>query len=412
MKKIFTRKKLIIVLLIFIVAVSVFLVFNKNTKEPVFNANIMSLETKTIEQIISVKSTLDGIEKAEVVSPLNYEIVDIKVKEGDIVSKDQVLAVLDSEELEKDISEVESQIELMNLEQQEKLQSKQIEYDKALLQLKELEKSFNQNQILFENEIITEEAFKDIESELNTAKKNIESYNVANGKIVSTPAEEKLIEIKKKELLQKKEDLEKVYVRSPIDGTVTRVNVFLGRYANDTENEKAMFIIENLEQLQMKVYISEYDIGKIKKGQEVEIYSDILGQDFVNGTVARISPTAEQKENNSMERVIPVLIEVLEKPDELIAGVLATAKIKVDKSEDVLTVPSGALIQESDSAFKVFVINSDNTIKSISVEIGLETDLETEIYSSELTEGMKVIINPDNTYVDGMTVTPNEIGME
>ncbi|WP_326909506.1 efflux RND transporter periplasmic adaptor subunit [Sedimentibacter sp. MB31-C6] len=412
MKKIFTRKKLIIVLLIFIVAVSVFLVFNKNTKEPVFNANIMSLETKTIEQIISVKSTLDGIEKAEVVSPLNYEIVDIKVKEGDIVSKDQVLAVLDSEELEKDISEVESQIELMNLEQQEKLQSKQIEYDKALLQLKELEKSYNQNQILFENEIITEEAFKDIESELNTAKKNIESYNVANGKIVSTPAEEKLIEIKKKELLQKKEDLEKVYVRSPIDGTVTRVNVFLGRYANDTENEKAMFIIENLEQLQMKVYISEYDIGKIKKGQEVEIYSDILGQDFVNGTVARISPTAEQKENNSMERVIPVLIEVLEKPDELIAGVLATAKIKVDKSEDVLTVPSGALIQESDSAFKVFVINSDNTIKSISVEIGLETDLETEIYSSELTEGMKVIINPDNTYVDGMTVTPNEIGME
>lgn len=412
MKKIFTRKKLIIVLLIFIVAVSVFLVFNKNTKEPVFNANIMSLETKTIEQIISVKSTLDGIEKAEVVSPLNYEIVDIKVKEGDIVSKDQVLAVLDSEELEKDISEVESQIELMSLEQKEKLQSNQIEYDKALLQLKELEKSYNQNQILFENEIITEEAFKDIESELNTAKKSIESYNVVNGKIVSTPAEEKLIEIKKKELLQKKEDLEKVYVRSPIDGTVTRVNVFLGRYANDTENEKAMFIIENLEQLQMKVYISEYDIGKIKKGQEVEIYSDILGRDFVNGTVARISPTAEQKENNSMERVIPVLIEVLEKPDELIAGVLATAKIKVDKSEDVLTVPSGALIQESDSIFKVFVINSDNTIKSISVEVGLETDLETEIYSSELTEGMKVIINPDNTYVDGMTVTPNEIGME
>lgn len=408
MKKILAHKKLIIVLVIFIAAASLIIGFNKNSKDSETVANIIPLETKTIEQIISVKSALDGIEKAEVVSPLNYEIVDIKVKEGDIVAKDQVLAVLDSEKLKEEILSAENQIDLMKLEQKEKLRSMQIEYDKAYLQLQELEKSYNQNKVLLENEIITGESFEKIENSLIEARKTLESFNVVNGKIVLSEAEKKRMEIQEKDLAQKKDELENIYIKSPISGTVTRVNVNLGRYANDTEDGKAMFVIENLEKLQMKALISEFDIGKIKLGQEAEIYADVLGDDFVTGKVVRISPTAEQKDNNAIERVIPVLIEVTEKPGNLIAGVLANAKIKVEKAENVFAVPSGALVENDDSTLKIFTVNSDNSIKSIQVELGLETDLEAEVHSNELTEGMKVVINPDYTFTDGMKVTPNE----
>lgn len=412
MKKILKHKKAMIFLIILIIAITVVLLLNKDKKEPAVTANIISLESKTIEQIISVKSPLEGIEKAEVVSPLNYEIIDIKVKEGDIVTKDQILAVLDSEELQKEVSTAENQIALTNLEQQEKLKATQLEYDKALLALNELEMSYNQNKILFENEIITEEAFRKIENSLVEAKKSIESYNVVDGKIVLTHSEVKGIEIKKQELSQKKEDLEKVYIKSPIAGTVTRVNVNLGRYAKDTEDEKAMFVIENLDKLQMKVSISEFDINKIKAEQEVDIYSDVLSTNSAKGKVARISPTAEQKEANAMERVIPVLINVTEKPDGLIAGVLATAKIKVAKAENVFAIPSGALVQAENSGYKIYIINDDNSLKSIPVEIGLETDLESEIKSTELVEGMKVVVNPDITFIDGMIVTPNNNEVE
>ncbi|MBP1927219.1 RND family efflux transporter MFP subunit [Sedimentibacter acidaminivorans] len=413
MKKIFKKKKLIITFILLFIVVIVFIgVKKKNSKETFTSVNLIELSNKSIEKIISVKSTLDGIEKAEVVSPLNYEIVDIKVKEGDIVSKDQVLAILDSEELKKDIIEAENQIELMKLEQQEKLRTMQIEYDKSILQIEELEKDYNQNKELLENEIITEESFEKIKNSLLEAKKAIESYNVVNGKIVLPSAEEKRMEIQKYELDQKKENLEKVYIKSPIDGTVTRVNVNLGRYAKDTEDEKAMFVVENLDKLQMKVYISEFDINKIKPEQDVDIYSDVLSEDSAKGIVARISPTAEQKEANSMERVIPVLINVTEKPANLIAGVLATAKIKVAKAENVFAIPSGALVQDENSSYKIYILNDDNSLKSISVEIGLETDLETEIKGTELTEGMKVVVNPDITFTEGMIVTPNENEME
>jgi len=182
----------------------------------------------------------------------------------------------------------------------------------------------------------------------------------------------------------------------------------LGRYAKDTENEKAMFVVENLENLQMKVFISEYDIGKVMMGQEVEIYSDVMGDEKAKGVVARISPTAEQKDNNTMERVIPVVIDVAEMPDSLMAGVIATAKIKVDSALNVFAVPTGAIVTDENNQIKVFELKEDNSVKSIVVETGLETDLETEIKSSELVEMMKIVVNPDMSFKDGMIVTPNE----
>ncbi len=409
MKNIFKKKKVLIFLIVVIIAVVAYAALNSNKGEAEIAVNVLSLEKKTIEQIISVKAPLEGIEKADVVSPLNYEIIDIKVKEGDIVQKDQVLAVLDSEELEKQIATEENQIQLAQMEQQEKLKAAQVEYEKALLSVTELEKSYNQNKELLENDIITQEAFEKTENSLKEAKKNLESYNAVDGKIVLTAAEIKSIEIQKQELAKKKEDLDKVFIKSPIDGTVTRVNVNLGRYAKDTENEKAMFVVENLDKLQMKVSVSEFDIGKIKTGQEAEIFSDVMTSEAAKGVVARISPTAEQKESNAMERVIPVVIDITERPESLMAGVIATAKIKVDKAEDVFALPSGAMVADENGNKKIFVLNDDNSLKSITVETGLETDLETEITNSELTDGMKVVINPDLSYADGMIVTPNEV---
>jgi RND family efflux transporter MFP subunit len=408
MKNIFKKKKFYVILFIAIVVVSTIIALNKNKGTAEVFANALALEKKTIEQIISVKAPLEGIEKADVVSPLNYEIIDIRVKEGDIVQKDQILAVLDSEELEKQIASEENQIELAQLELNEKLKSLQIEYDKALLNVKELEKSYEQNKELLASDIITKEAFEKIENSLTEARKSLESFNAADGKIVLSTAELKRVEIQKQELEKKKEDLEKVFIKSPIEGTVTRVNVNLGRYAKDTENEKAMFVVENLNKLQMKVAVSEYDIGKIKIGQEVEIYSDVMINETAKGVVSRISPTAEQKDNNTMERVIPVVIDITERPESLMAGVIATAKIKVDRAENVFAVPTGALFTDENNQKKVYVLNDDNTIKSAIIETGLETDLETEIKSTELADGMKIIINPDLSFTDGMIVKPNE----
>ena len=145
MKNIFKKKKFVVILIVIIAIIVGIFYINSNKEAVETSANVVVLESKDIEQIISVKSPLEGIEKAEVVSPLNYEIIDIRVKEGDIVQKDQILAVLDNEELEKQIASEENQVELSRLQLDEKLKSLQIEYDKALLNITELEKNYEQN---------------------------------------------------------------------------------------------------------------------------------------------------------------------------------------------------------------------------------------------------------------------------
>jgi len=406
MKKFFTSKKAIVFVIVGALAAIIFWLATKGSKAPQVAANVSKLERKTLEHVISVKAPLEGIEKAEVTSPLNYKIIDIRVKEGDLVKKDDVLAVLDRVELEKEIEYEENQIELSKLEAEERIKALQIEYDKALASYRDMEKTYEQNKDLYENGVITEEAFKKTEKDLEDLKRSLDSYNAVNGKIQLSQADKKRIEIQEDQLKFKKEELEKVMIKSPIDGTVTRVNVNIGRYARDTENGQAMFVVENLEKLQMKASVSEFDVGKIKLNQEAEIYSDILGKGFAKGRVARISPTAEQKDANTMERVIPVLIDVTERPENLIAGVIATAKIRTEKKENVFAVPSGAIVQDGEE-YKIYILNEDNTLKSIPVEIGLETDLESEIIG-DLSEGMRYVINPDETFQEGMTVIPNE----
>ncbi|HHZ00520.1 MAG TPA: hypothetical protein GYA03_05440, partial [Tissierellia bacterium] len=80
--------------------------------------------------------------------------------------------------------------------------------------------------------------------------------------------------------------------------------------------------------------------------------------------------------------------------------------IRTEKKENVFAVPSGAIVQDGEE-YKIYILNEDNTLKSIPVEIGLETDLESEIIG-DLSEGMRYVINPDETFQEGMTVIPNE----
>ena len=57
---------------------------------------------------------------------------------------------------------------------------------------------------------------------------------------------------------------------------------------------------------------------------------------------------------------------------------------------------------------KIFqVIEKDNILKRVAVKIGLESDIDVEVISSELVEGDAIVLSPDQSYVDGMKVEKN-----
>ncbi|MEG2733564.1 MAG: HlyD family efflux transporter periplasmic adaptor subunit, partial [Clostridium sp.] len=199
--------------------------------------------------------------------------------------------------------------------------------------------------------------------------------------------------------------LENTKITSPIAGTVVRVNTKVGRFADKIEDDKPMFIIENLDVLEMKIKVSEYSIGKIQVGQEASIRADILGGETVTGEVTDISPTGEEKGGGSTERVIPTTIRIAEKNTKLIAGITAKAQIALNESRDTLIVPISSLLQKEDGLYLASVQN--NMIKLIPVEHGVQNDIQTEVLAIEgsvIEEGTQVVISPTENLTDGLLV--------
>ena len=347
------------------------------------------ISIQDIEETLTLKAPLEGAESVEILSNMHSEILSINVKEGDKVTKDQLLAVIDAESIEDQIAILQDNLELLKIKKnstassdavtiekatevlEKTLKDDQVAYTIAITTLATEQKAFEDAEILFKEGYISQKELDDKQNTYNEATYAVEKFNVVDGQVVATPAqlleienlktntssaiEAKSIEIATKEVQRKRKELEDCNLKSSINGTVTRVNTRVGRFANEAEDSKPLFVIENLDVLKMKGEISEYDIMKIKEGQEVRIDSDILGDKEATGMVSRISPTGEVK-NGTNERFIPIQIDVKEGAEHLIAGVNVDAEILLQKAEGAMVIPIECLKDNNDGTFGVYVV--------------------------------------------------------
>lgn len=403
-----TKRKKIIIAIVVVAAVMggvAFKMQNAQPQEPQ-GVPVMTITTnrKNIQEVLKQKAVLEGTESAEVVSRLHYEIEQISVKEGSRVKKGQLLAVLDSTEIQQQIAQTKGELELLTYQQQEILANRQKEYDAAVMVRDQAKREYERQQQLLDGGVGTQVELDTAKDALDKAERAVSDIPNENGTVILTNAEKQTkINAQQKADIQAS-TLNDCQIYSPITGTVTRVNTTVGRFADEMENNKPIFVIEDIDHLQMKVMISENDIDKVQVGQEVDITADILGKDVVKGVVDRISPTGEEKNATSSERVIPVYIKVQEQNEKLIAGITAQATIKIAFAENVLVVPLEAIGELEDGTTVIYTMTEQGTVHIVPVKTGLETDLEVEVTAQELTEGQTIILNPSLALTEGMAV--------
>ena len=315
-----------------------------------------------------------------------------------------MLAVLDSTEIQQQIAQTKGELELLTYQQQEILANRQKEYDAAVMVRDQAKREYERQQQLLDCGVGTQVELDTAKDALDKAERAVSDIPNENGTVILTNAEKQTkINAQQKADIQAS-TLNDCQIYSPITGTVTRVNTTVGRFADEMENNKPIFVIEDIDHLQMKVMISENDIDKVQVGQEVDITAEILGKDVVKGVVDRISPTGEEKNATSSERVIPVYIKVQEQNEKLIAGITAQATIKIAFAENVLVVPLEAIGELEDGTTVIYTMTEQGTVHIVPVKTGLETELEVEVTAQELTEGQTIILNPSLALTEGMAV--------
>lgn len=377
------------------------------TKEIVPAVQTALLEKGDIQNILSVSGPVSGTDSVDVVSNIHAEIKSIAVKEGDRVTEGQLLAEVDDSDLLKELEIAQNSYDLAVAQKEEKLRDTKNGYEKAVQDYEAAQANYNRQSVLAQAGGISAVELEQAANALADAKRAVDGYTLENGQVVTDKSYDLQIKNAQYNLDKARENVEEAKIKAPISGTVVRVNSKVGQFADKPDENEPIFIIENLETLELEIKISEYSIGKVKTGQKAEITADILGGESVQGEVAAISPTGEEKGGGSTERVIPTIIRVMDNNTRLIAGITAKAAIVLEEAQDTWVVPISALHTAPDGTTSIVTVEN-NTCHMVPVTTGIESDISVEIApaeGAELMEGMDYIVTPDPALTEGAQVT-------
>ena len=175
-------------------------------------------------------------------------------------------------------------------------------------------------------------------------------------------------------------------IRAPVSGTIGSVTTQQGETVTASLNAPTFITIIDLSRLEVDTYVDETDIGKVKVGQEATFtVASFPDKDF-KGKVMAIYPKAIIQDNV----VYYITIISTENPEGLLRPEMtATVNISLQKKENVLTVPNGAIRREGGKKV-VFVLQNNQPVRR-EVKTGWKDSSYTEVLSG-LNEGERVVI--------------------
>jgi HlyD family secretion protein len=132
---------------------------------------------------------------------------------------------------------------------------------------------------------------------------------------------------------QTKRELDKLTIKSPIDGIVNSLLMKDGEFVSMGKLVAEIYDPENVE---IKSYVSEANIGYIKVGQEAKIFIDSHSEKAYAGKVTRINNKAEftpkniQTKEERVNTVFEITIQALDSEGAIKPGMPADVNIKID----------------------------------------------------------------------------------
>jgi RND family efflux transporter MFP subunit len=306
---------------------------------------VKDLQPESFRHFIELSGKVEAEEEVYVSPEMNGKVERIYVKEGEKVSRGQLLMLLDTDVTEKSINEVETNLEL-------------------------LRKLYEKQKNLWDQDIGSEVQYLQ-------AKSNMES------------AEARLASLK--------EQLDMARVTAPFGGVIENVAVKQGDIA--MPGGRHIHLV-NLRNLSIETSVSENYLNDIREGEQVEVefpsYPDmerVLPVKRVGSVIDNLSRTFE------------VELE-LDNPDEKIKpNQLASLRIMDFSTDSALIVPSIIIKQDTRGYYLYKVLDGEEGLEAEKVYVvpGRSYSDQTMVVEG-IEPGMKIIVDGYNLVSDGTSV--------
>jgi HlyD family secretion protein len=279
----------------------------------------------SISEIVSASGRIQPQTKVDITSEVSAQVMRIFVKEGDPVERGQMLLLLDTIQLQSDVSQARYGLDEI---------SSRAEAGKAQLEIDKLE-SERQTK-LFEQNLTSETA-------ATNARYGYEN-SLANYRAMLAQ-----VETSRSRLEKAQDNLTKTLIRAPMPGVVTFLSVEVGEIAQAQTaftQGKTLMTVADLSVFEVEIDVDESEIAKIVIGQKATIKVDAFRDTTFAGTVVEIGNSAliagQGTDNYTTSFRVKVRFdkaEVTFRP-----GMSATVDITTDKAEDALLIPYAALV--------------------------------------------------------------------
>lgn len=281
---------------------------------------------KTITQVVTATGKVQPEVEVKISPEVAGEIIELPVKEGNIVRKGDVLV-----RIKPDYYQAQ-------LEQQEaSLVSAKASSVLSKARLIKADQDLKQAQDLYAQKLISDADFLNAKTNLDVAQAEYESS---------------LAQIRRTEgsVDQARDQLSKTTIYAPIDGSISSLTSEVGERVVGTGQFEGTEImrVADLSNMEVRVKVNENDIVNVKLGDKAVLSVDALPGRKLAGTVKEISSSAQGAANANSQTTASasdevanflVKIRIAERDGKLRPGMSATADIETQTVENVIAVP-------------------------------------------------------------------------
>ena len=371
------NKKLLLIIGIVLLVVAVPLIQARMRGGGAVQVQVEALAPRSIQSSVLASGKLVHEEEVKLSTEEIGRVTAIYVDEGQKVTRGELVLQIDDQRLRAAVDQ-----------QQATVRMQEIAIQRTQLQVENLRTQWNRMQGLHERKLIDEDSFETSSNNLEIAEVDLMSSRES-------------LEQARAQLEQQQDRLSKTRVYSPIDGTVTTLDIKVGETAISSSTNipgSSLMTIANPASIHTEVNVDEADIANVSIGQSARVYAIAYPDQPVEGVVDSIAVSAKIAEGQQGQS-FAIKIRLLD-PDKITLrpGMTCRAEIFTATKEDALAVPIQAILVEEDLAANetrrdVFVVRGARAEK-VAVETGLSDDTYQQIVSG-LSAGDQVITGPD-----------------
>ncbi|HEY8211288.1 MAG TPA: efflux RND transporter periplasmic adaptor subunit, partial [Myxococcaceae bacterium] len=294
----------------------------KDRPPPAVDVQVGKVKKGTITRTVTGGGKVQAATTVKLSSNISGDLVELKVKAGDRVTKGQVLGRLDRRRFEAAAKQAQAGQSASRAE----VAVAQVEVDRSSNEYGRVE-GLAKKGMMSATELERSRADRDGSiARLAAARERSSQAGAAYDEAAN--------------------QLSKTTLESPIDGTVIEVSREVGERVRGSDfNEDVVMTIAALAAMEVKLEVGEHEVVHLELGQKAEVRLDALEGQFFEGTVVEIAQKANVKNPGTDAEVttFPVTVALTSRPPGMLPGMNAEVRITSATHDGSLIVPIQAV---------------------------------------------------------------------